>query len=175
MSDGQAVERINFSLPRGAAITGRILDEYGEPVAGASVQAMEMRYVNGVLQPATVFSGNAPMVQTPDTGEFRVWGLAPGEYLIQASVMSGGGPFEPQERAGYAPTFYPNTTTAPEAQRVRVDVGGTASGIDIVLNATRTARISGTTLDGNGQPLRSGFVSAMLQPSAQIVVNPIHA
>ena len=49
--DGQTVERINFALPRGAAITGRIVDEYGEPVAGASVQPMQMRYVNGRLQP----------------------------------------------------------------------------------------------------------------------------
>jgi hypothetical protein len=170
VSDGQTVERINFSLPRGAAITGRILDEYGEPVAGASVQAMQMRYVNGVLQPATVFSGNGPMLQTPDTGEFRVWGLAPGEYLIQANVSGMGGPFEPQDRAGYSPTYYPNTTIASEAQTVRVEVGQTASGIEIMLTATRTARISGTTLDGNGQPLRSGFASAMLQSSQPVLV-----
>jgi hypothetical protein len=170
VSDGQTIERVNFSLPRGAAITGRILDEYGEPVAGASVQAMQMRYVNGVLQPATVFSGNGPMLQTPDTGEFRVWGLAPGEYLIQASVSGMGGPFEPQDRAGYAPTYYPNTTIPSEAQTVRVDVGQTSSGIEIMLAPTRTARISGTTLDGQGQPLRSGFVSAMLQSSAQVLV-----
>jgi hypothetical protein len=171
VSDGQTVERINFSLPRGAAITGRILDEYGEPVAGASVQAMQMRYTNGVLQPSTVFSGNGPMMmQTPDTGEFRVWGLAPGEYLIQASVPGLGAPFESQDRAGYTPTYYPNTTTASEAHTVRVEVGQTASGIEIVLTATRTARISGTTLDGRGQPLRSGFVSAMAQSTAQMFV-----
>jgi len=170
LSDGQTVDRINFSLPRGAAITGRILDEYGEPVAGATVQAMQMRYTNGVLQPSTVFSGNGPMMQTPDTGEFRVWGLAPGEYLIQASVSGMGGPFELQDRAGYAPTYYPNTTTASEAHTVRVEVGQTASGIEIVLTATRTARISGTTLDGRGQPLRSGFVLAMAQSTAQMIV-----
>ena len=91
LGDGQTVERINFSLPRGAAITGRIVDEYGEPVAGASVQPMQMRFVNGRLQPA--MAGGGPMLgamfQTPDTGEFRVWGLAPGEYLLQASLSGG--------------------------------------------------------------------------------------
>jgi hypothetical protein len=65
--DGQTVERINFALPRGAVITGRIVDEYGEPVAGASVQPMQMRYMNGRLQPM-MSGGMGGMFQTPDTG-----------------------------------------------------------------------------------------------------------
>ena len=86
--DGQVVERINLALPRGAAITGRVVDEYGEPVAGAAVQPMQMRYVNGRLEPTMAGNGGVigAMFQTPDTGEFRVWGLSPGEYLIQATL-----------------------------------------------------------------------------------------
>jgi hypothetical protein len=80
VSDGQTVERINFSMPRGAAITGRILDEYGEPVAGASVQAMQMRYVDGRQH-------WCPGCHVPDARHRRVPGvgfgarrvLAPGE------------------------------------------------------------------------------------------------
>jgi len=164
VSDGQTVERINFSLPRGAAITGRIVDEYGEPVAGASVQAMQMRYVDGRRQPTMAgTTGPFTLVQTPDTGEFRVWGLAPGEYLLQANPPGANGPFDSQERAGYSATYYPNTTAASEAQVIRVEVGQTASGIEIMLAPTRTVRINGTTLDSRGQPLKSGFVMAMLQ------------
>ena len=170
--DGQVVERINLALPRGAAITGRVLDEYGEPVAGAAVQPMQMRYVNGRLEPTMAGNGGVigAMFQTPDTGEFRVWGLSPGEYLIQANLAAGGGPFEPQGRTGYSPTFYPNTTVPSEAQVVRVEVGQTASGIEIMLSPTRTARISGTTIDSRGQPLRSGFVSAMSQSPETVLV-----
>ena len=165
VAEGQTVERINFSLPRGAAITGRIVDEYGEPVAGASVQAMQMRYVDGRQQPTIVGTtmGPAAMFQTPDTGEFRVWGLAPGEYVLQASPPGTGAPFDSPERAGYSATYYPNTIVASEAQIVRVEVGQTASGIEIMLAPTRTARIIGTTLDSRGQPLKSGFVMAMPQ------------
>jgi hypothetical protein len=157
--DGQTVERINFALPRGAVITGRIVDEYGEPVAGASVQPMQMRYVNGRQQPM-MSGGMGGMFQTPDTGEFRVWGLAPGEYLIQANLQNGG-PFETDDRAGYSTTYYPNASVPSEAQMVRVEVGQTISGIEIMLSPTRTARITGTTVDSRGEPLRSGFVMAM--------------
>ena len=157
--DGQTVERINFSLPRGAAITGRVVDEYGEPVAGASVQPMQMRYTNGRLQP-TMAGAMGGMFQTPDTGEFRVWGLAPGEYLLQANVQSSG-PLEADDRAGYSTTYYPNAAVPSEGQMVRLDVGQTITGIEIMLTPTRTARITGTTLDSRGQPLRSGFVMAM--------------
>ena len=172
LGDGQTVERINFSLPRGAAVTGRIVDEYGEPVAGASVQPMQMRFVNGRLQPA--MAGGGPMLgamfQTPDTGEFRVWGLAPGEYLLQASLSGGPMPFQDDDRAGYSPTFFPNTTLASEAQVIKLDVGQTASGIEVMLSPIRTARISGTTLDSRGQPLRTGFVSAMAQSAEPMLV-----
>jgi Carboxypeptidase regulatory-like domain len=165
--DGQSVERINFALPRGAAITGRVVDEYGEPVAGASIQPMQMRYTNGRLQPT--MTGGGGMFQTPDTGEFRVWGLAPGEYLIQANVQSGR-PFETDDRAGYSTTYYPNASVPSEAQVVRVEIGQTISGIEIMLSPIRTALISGTTIDSRGQPLRGGLVIAMPQSSDEVLV-----
>ena len=40
ISEGQVMERADFSLPRGAAITGRVFDEFGEPVANARVQVL---------------------------------------------------------------------------------------------------------------------------------------
>jgi hypothetical protein len=46
---------------------------------------------------------------------------------------------------------------------VKVGVGQTVSGIDIILSASRAARISGTAVDSRGQPLRTGFVMAMQQ------------
>lgn len=160
--DRQTIDRIDFVLPRGAAITGRIVDEYGEPVAGGAVQPMQLRYVNGRRQPTMTGNG---MFQTPDTGEFRLWGLTPGDYLIQASVNSGGGPVDTDDRSGYAPTYYPGTANPAEAQTVRVEVGQTLSGIEIMLTPARAVRITGTTLDSRGQPLRGGFVSAMPERS----------
>jgi Carboxypeptidase regulatory-like domain len=161
LRDGQTVERINFALPRGAVITGRVVDEYGEPMAGASVHPMQMRYMNGRQQPM-MSGGGGGMFQTPDTGEFRIYGLAPGEYLIQANVQSGS-PFEPEDRAGYSTTYYPNASAPSEAQVVRVELGQTISGIEIMLSPVRTSRITGTAIDSRGQPLRTGYVMAMQQ------------
>src|SRR5206468_654593 len=42
--DAQTVEKVDFSLPRGAVITGRVVDEFGEPVA--DTQVMPVRSVN---------------------------------------------------------------------------------------------------------------------------------
>jgi hypothetical protein len=105
-----------------------------------------------------------------------VWGLAPGEYLLQANPPGTGGPFESPDRAGYSATYYPNTIVASEAQAIRVDVGQTTSGIEIMLAPTRTARISGTAFDSRGQPLRSGFVMAMPQSTEPaFVMRPVSA
>jgi protocatechuate 3,4-dioxygenase beta subunit len=155
--DGHSVDRIDFALPRGAVITGRVIDEYGEPVANASVYPMQLRYVNGQRQP--MMSGS-PM-QTPDTGEFRLWSLAPGEYLIQARLNNAVGVFgDSDDRSGYGASYYPGTPNAADAQVVKVEVGQTLGGVDIVLLPTQTARITGTTLDSRGQALRSGTVMA---------------
>ncbi len=45
LAAGQALTSLDFALPRGSVITGRVVDEFGEPVPDASVQAMRFQYV----------------------------------------------------------------------------------------------------------------------------------
>jgi hypothetical protein len=40
----QTIENIDFALPRGGVISGRITDELGEPMAGVRLQAMRFQY-----------------------------------------------------------------------------------------------------------------------------------
>jgi protocatechuate 3,4-dioxygenase beta subunit len=47
IADAQLMERADFSLPKGAAITGRIFDEFGDPVANARVQVLRYQIVQG--------------------------------------------------------------------------------------------------------------------------------
>ncbi len=47
---GQVLEKIDFSLPRGSAITGRITDEFGDPITDVQVQALRYQFLNGERQ-----------------------------------------------------------------------------------------------------------------------------
>jgi hypothetical protein len=164
IGDNQIVEKVDFSLPRGGVITGRVVDEYGEPVANAMVQPMQNRFLNGQQRP--MVSGSP--FTTSDTGEYRLWGLSPGQYFVSVNSRSMGGftMDNSDDRSGYAPTYYPSTANVAEAQSVTLSVGQTASGVDIVLVLTRTSRVSGTAIDSKGQPVRMGMVMAMQRSSS---------
>src|SRR5882672_8009031 len=50
LADGQSLDKIDFSLPRGSVIAGRLTDEFGDPIADANVQALRYQFVNGQRQ-----------------------------------------------------------------------------------------------------------------------------
>src|SRR5919198_635103 len=79
LGEGQQLKGVDFQLPRGSVIAGRVLDEDGEAMPGIPVRVMRYEYQQGErrLTPA----GNT---QTDDRGQFRVWGLMPGEYYVSA-------------------------------------------------------------------------------------------
>jgi protocatechuate 3,4-dioxygenase beta subunit len=150
--DAQLLEKIDFSLPRGAVVTGRVVDEIGEPTSDAQVMIQRYQYVNGRRQLFPVRSA-----QTNDIGEYRLFGIPPGQFVISAVFRGGdilgldGAPND--NRSGYAPTFYPGTTNATEAQRVTLAVAQTLNDINIPLSPTRMARISGTAVNAEGKPI----------------------
>ena len=84
--DGQQLKGIQFQLPRGSVISGQVLDEDGDALPGVNVRVMRYQYLQGErrLTPA----GNG---QTDDKGQYRVWGLMPGDYYVNA-IARGGGP-----------------------------------------------------------------------------------
>ena len=75
LAAGRTIEKLVIGLPRGSVITGRIVDEFGEPLTGAQVQVLRYVWVSGArtLQPA----GGAD--RTDDQGTYRIFGLQPGE------------------------------------------------------------------------------------------------
>ncbi len=163
LADGQALDKIDFSLPRGSVITGRITDEFGEPIADATVEAMRYQFINGQRQLAMA----ARPATTDDIGQYRIFGLMPGDYVIRASVRAAGtlgGGTEAADPSGYPPTFYPGTTDAGQAQAVTVGLAQEVSSIYLQLSPARLARISGTVIDSKGQPLTGAVI--MLRPAA---------
>jgi hypothetical protein len=95
---------------------------------------------------------------TNDLGEYRVYGLPPGEYIVSARsrqfgarvTMGAGGRRDRAE--GLIPTFFPGTTNVAEAQIVR-----TAAGQEIVANfaavSGRLLRVSGRVQSATGRSL----------------------
>jgi hypothetical protein len=159
LADKQTADKIDLRLPRGGVLTGRIVDEFNDPVSDASVAVMQMRYMGGRRRPVPVSRPS----QTNDLGQFRVWGLPPGEYLVSATLRSFG--IDPQmivgasqDATGYAPTFYPGTANVAEAQRVTVNLGAEASGVEFALLPVRTSKIAGIVVDAEGRPFTDGNV-----------------
>jgi len=97
--DGQQLKSVDFSLPRGGVISGRVLDEDGEAVPGAMVRVMRYQYQQGDRRLT-----QAGTAQTDDRGQYRVWGLMPGDYYVNAltRIPGFGGQMGPGGRGGPA-------------------------------------------------------------------------
>ena len=73
----QSLGDMRVELFRGCVITGSVVDEGSEPVAGVRVIAFRRDFVEGEWRYTTSGSG-----VTDDRGAFRVFGLEPGEYIV---------------------------------------------------------------------------------------------
>ncbi|HZR24049.1 MAG TPA: carboxypeptidase regulatory-like domain-containing protein [Vicinamibacterales bacterium] len=156
VADGKTIDRVDFALQRGGAITGKIVDEFGDPVADVQVVTMRYGYVNGErrMQPTGGFAN------TNDLGEFRLFGLQPGQFFVSATLRNNNFGSDTTDRTAYQPTYYPGTGNVAEAQRITIQSGQTVSGINMMLLPVTANRVSGVALDSNGRPMTGAFVSA---------------
>jgi protocatechuate 3,4-dioxygenase beta subunit len=156
---GQTLDRVDMRLPRGSVITGRVVDELGEPMSNVMISVLQYRRIGGKRQLMQTGGGNS----TNDIGQYRVFGLPPGAYYVAASNQGGMG-FEDvdpsQEASDYEPTFYPGTPDPAAAQPVNVTIGEEAVA-DIQLTPTRVHSVSGVAVDSAGKPITGGWVSLM--------------
>jgi hypothetical protein len=171
--DKQALDNADLSMPRGGVISGRVTDEFGDAIPDVSVTAMRQTWSNGRrrLTPAP-----GRIAQTNDLGQFRIYGLPPGEYFVSASIrgsalemmdlevmMSGavqGGPTASTPKSGYAATYYPGTPNVSEAQRIAIGVGQEVTSADFGLVPVRLARVSGIVIGSDGKPLEGAMITA---------------
>jgi hypothetical protein len=157
--DKQLLDNVDFSLPRMSVITGRVIDEANEPVAGAQVMAMRSTFFEGRRRLVPV--GGGPGGMTDDAGQFRMLNLPPGTYYLRASMRDTWTVTENgvDQTFGYAPTYFPSTTNVSEARRVTVGVGQEIGNSDIALIPGRAVTISGTAFDSHGRPLAGSSIS----------------
>ncbi len=173
LADKQSLDNADISMPRGGVISGRIVDEFGDPVPDVSVTAMRQTWMGGRRR---LVPSPGRIAQTNDVGQFRIYGLPPGDYFVSSSLRGGameaiefevmaGAAFTSQSpsasapRSGYASTYYPGTPSAAEAQKVALAAGQEVSGADFPLVAVRLARVSGLVVSSDGKPVEGAMIS----------------
>jgi len=150
IGDGQTTDNLDLSLTRNGVISGHVYDEAGEPLAGANVMPLQMRFFNGRKRLAPT-RGNT---SSDDSGQYRIGGLDPGEYYIYVSSRETWETEPPDVKTmGFMPTMYPAAVSMADAQRVRVRAGQEVTGIDIPLVPGKAATVSGTAVNSQGIPL----------------------
>ncbi len=165
LGDGQTAEKVNFTLSRGGVISGRVVDDGGEPVSGTMVSAVRYQFVAGTrrLVPG---GGEGGSDRTDDQGGFRLYGLPPGDYFVSANNRSGmvmQAEVNNTEADGFAPTYYPGTPNLSEATRVALKAGQEMSGANFALIVARMARVRGRALNSRGEPVARTML--MLMPA----------
>ena len=165
LSDGQTAEKVNFVLSRGSVISGRIVDDGGEPVSGTMVAAMRYQFMAGArrLMPA---NGEGGTDRTDDQGSFRLFGLPPGDYYVSANARNGmvmQAELNNTEADGFAPTYYPGTPNISDAARVTLKAAQEMSGANFALIVARMSRIRGRALNSRGEPVARAML--MLMPA----------
>ena len=145
--EGQELRDVDIRLPRGSVLTGRVYDETGEPIVRALVRASRFQYVQGERRLTQMGSG-----ESDDRGQFRIYGLMPGTYVVDASVR-GAGPREGPEGQGttsFAPTYYPGVTNVGDAAPIFLGLQQEVSTVDFLLQLVPTARVSGVVSSASG-------------------------
>lgn len=161
LAEAQVIENVDFALQRMSVITGRVIDELGDPVSDATVYSMQLRYFQGRRQLVPVGTLG---IRTDDAGQYRLLGLPPGDYYVLASLRESW-PLEtdPTQVFGYIPTYHPAAVNVAEAQRIRVALGQEVSAIDVQLVPGRTAKVSGVAMSSSGVPVAGETVSLSLE------------
>ena len=182
LADGERVTTARIRLVKLAVLSGTVRDDAGDPATGTEVFALRRGIVNG--RPELVRSGQT---RADDRGAYRIAGLRPGEYLVcacardvipfdgvllttiasqpsQLLALAARAIKQGSDVAGlddtlrtYPPTFYPNSTTIAQAERVTVAPGEERTGVDISVTAVRAARISGA-ISGAPGPTTAAWI-----------------
>jgi hypothetical protein len=160
LTEGQELKNVDFRLVPGGVVSGRVVDEDGEPMSGVNVQVLRLTYVNGERR----LDLGGRMAASDDRGEFRVYGLPARRYFVSATKRF----FDDNERSarpgmpaeGYATTYYPGTTDSSAAMAIDVKAGEEQH-VNFTLTPTAVFKVSGHVIGSDGKLLKQGGVSLM--------------
>jgi hypothetical protein len=155
---GEDPPGIVLPLAPGGTIEGRITRSDGKPASGVSVVPYLLTYREGR---ASIVAGGVTRT-TDDRGQYRIFWLGPGEYIVSAT--------RPPGSQGDAPTraFFPGTLDASEAVRLVVRENAGLTGIDFSIPQGGTFSIRGRAVNPLQLPVPRRLPNGDADPSVPI-------
>jgi protocatechuate 3,4-dioxygenase beta subunit len=146
---GRTMEDLLFRMLPTAIVSGRIMDEDGDPMSGVRIVAQKKK-------PGKATRETTASESTNDLGEYRLSGLFPGQYWIvampppdmrdyekpQEKSVQGDKQSEAQNDTRYVTTYYPGTYDAMQASAVTLKAGDEMP-VNLTLTPARTYRVRG--------------------------------
>jgi hypothetical protein len=156
VAEGQHVDVVLKLVPLASA-GGRVLDQDGDPIAGAGVQAFVCcQYVEGRKEKRDLGHTNSN-----DLGEFQIMDLPPGRYYFGVTAPSPQASITGRSRdveETYPATYYPSALDRAHATSVEVTAGAQLSNIDFRVRKIRSYSVRGKVVDASGQVRGVGVI-----------------
>ncbi len=82
IAEGQRIDKVTLVMPRGGVLSGVVTDDAGDPAMGVPVRALRSVLRDGARewQPSATATATSD-----DRGQFRIFGLVPGDYIVCAA------------------------------------------------------------------------------------------
>lgn len=196
--DGQHIANLRVPIVLGSVLVGHVSDHLGQPLEGVVV--IPLRFgtssYTGLRTPLPVSVG-LDRVVTDDRGDYRLYGLQPGQYVVaaladarrvdtfrvttdaevrradqlsRAPSLSGvvvGSVPIPEKTFKWPPVFHPSALSHLSANVVNLGPEEERRGVDITTRIVATARIVGVVVNPDGSPAKN---AAILVADAQAIL-----
>ena len=140
LSDFTDQKELPIELRPQGVIAGRVSDGSGQPLQGASIQALGARSQGGKIEVLNSASTN-------DLGEYRMSGVNPGRYELRATYREGREDEFDVTPLRMATAVYGGSE---KPALVAVQAGAATGGIDFTLNPVKPAILRGTVRTDSG-------------------------
>ncbi|HTB10678.1 MAG TPA: carboxypeptidase-like regulatory domain-containing protein [Bryobacteraceae bacterium] len=145
---GEAAASLSVELIPGAAVSGHVSDEDGDPLSNCPVQ---IHPAKNSEQGVAMMGGSGSNLE----GEYRLFGIPPGKYILSAQCGHAvfqprpfsAGP-DPAPTKAYSVQYYPAATEPKGAQPVELTAGNEKSGIDFQMTPTVITQVRGAFAPG---------------------------
>jgi hypothetical protein len=162
LAEGQRATGIDLKLMPYGAISGRVVNRDGEPIAGNYVGLARYKWDGGVRTLTDVFQA-----QCNDIGEYRISSAPPGRYILRVwrsdirSQRDVDRSAKPRQE-DYVTSYYPGVADPGAAVPLDLAPGQTLTGLNLTMVKARVSRVSGRVVNQTGSKPQS--ISVILSP-----------